>query len=57
MTVIAQTLDCPQNESAPGVGITEGGKLYQPALGSARDEARGVPHFAHASGLGKRGVS
>jgi len=29
----------------------------QPALGSAQDEWRGVPHFAHTLGRIKRGVS
>ena len=30
---VAQNLSTGQNESAPGVGITEGGKLFQSALG------------------------
>jgi hypothetical protein len=52
---VAETLSTGQNAERPGGNRGEL-KLNQSALGSARDEARGVPHLAHALGRINRGV-
>jgi len=46
-----------QNAEPPDAETSRGPKLYQSAPGWVRYESGGSPHFAHASGLGKRGVS
>ena len=39
-----------QNAEPPDAETSRGPKLYQPALGSARDESGGSPHFAQHQG-------
>ena len=53
---VAQNLSTGQNESAPGVGITEGGKLYELPQVRLKIGNRRWSYFQHASGLSARGM-
>jgi hypothetical protein len=54
---VAQNLSTGQNESAPGVGITEGGELNQSAAGAALNWATDAPFSAQRRGRVNGAVS
>jgi hypothetical protein len=57
MTVVARLNTVPQNAEPLDADTSRGLKTYELAPGGAQCESSCSPHFAHPSGLGKRGVS